>query len=59
VVHIAQDRGLTSYKLNDLKVRSHDQDYKLGPLSPSPAIGPDGELYVIHDGAELWAYPPP
>lgn len=58
-VHVAHDQGLTSYELNDLHRRSHDVEYRLGALSPSPAIGPNGELYVVHDGAELWAYPAP
>lgn len=58
-IHIAHDRGLVSYKLGDLSVRALDPDYRLGALSPSPAIGAGGELYVVHDSKQLWAYPRP
>lgn len=58
-IHVAHDRGLVSYEVGDVRRRGHDQDYRLGALSPSPAMGPEGELYVIHDSCQLWAYAGP
>jgi outer membrane protein assembly factor BamB len=58
-VHVAAPLGLTSVTVGEWTRRAHDTSYSLSPLGPSPAIGPDGELYAVHGYRELWAYAPP
>lgn len=55
-VHVSASHELVSFSIASLDEVT-DHDFRGGLLTP--AIGPDGTLYAVHDHTELWAYPPP
>lgn len=58
-LHIAQTNDLLSLDRTNLQRRAHQQSYSLGYFEPAPAIGPEGQLYVIHKNSQIWAFAAP